>query len=209
MSAAGSLQAGSPAERAAAIAGRAETLDALGAALSGFDGCPLRATATNTVLAVGDPNAPCLVIGDPPNDDDDRSGQPFSGAGGQLLDTMLASAGLDRSRLLLTPMLPWRPPGGRPANTTEVAVCLPFLHRLIALVQPRFLVIAGPQALRALVGTRPRVQDGLRIGSCRVVGLPASLDAVVLPFPATALRGGAARKEAWAALRRIRRMIDA
>lgn len=201
--------AGSPAERALTVVAKAGTLDALNAAVSGFDGCPLRGTATNTILAVGGADAPCVVIGDPPNADDDRSGQAFSGTDGQLLDMMLSSAGLARERLLLVPLLPWRPPGGRPANASELATCLPFLHRLIVLVRPRFLVIAGSQALRAMIGTRPRAQGGLRVAECRIPGMPEPIDAILLPFPATALRTAAARKEAWAAMRRIRRTLDA
>lgn len=197
-----------PAEQALAVALRADTLDALRQAIAGFDGCGLRDTATNLVFAAGPPDATCLVVGDPPNADDDRSGQPFSGADGALLDRMLASAGLDRARLLLAPLVPWRPPGGRPASASEVAICLPFLHRLIALTVPDVLVIAGAHAVRALIGTRPRAQAGARVTECAIPGLSRPVPAILLPFPATVLRSGAARREAWAALRRLRRMLD-
>lgn len=199
---------GSPAERALTAANQAGSLEALQAAIAAFDGCALRDTATNLVFAAGDPAAAVLLIGDPPQADEDRSGTPFAGKDGQLLDTLLASAGLDRGRLLLTPLLPWRPPGGRPATTSEVAMCLPFLHRLIALTRPRCLVLAGPQAVRALVGTKPRVQAGLRKADCAVPGLEATLESLLLPFPAAALRQPAARKEAWATLRRMRRVVE-
>lgn len=199
----------SPAERAIAAAGQAGTLAALREAMAGFDGCGLRDTATNLVFAAGEPDVGVVLVGDPPNADDDRSGQPFSGADGQLLDTMLTSAGLDRSGLLLAPLLPWRPPGGRPANPGEVTVCLPFLHRLIVLTAPRCLVIAGPQAQRALLGARPRTRGAERTVTCAIPGLEAPLDTILLPFPATALRRGVDRKEAWAALRRLRRLMDA
>lgn len=198
-----------PADRALAAAGQAASLDALREAVAAFDGCPLRDTATNLVFASGDMTARAVLIGDPPNADDDRSGQAFAGVDGQLLDQMLASAGLTRAAFLLTPLLPWRPPGGRPANAAEVTVCLPFLHRLIALAGPRLLVIAGAQAVRALIGGRPRVQGATRGAECRIPGLATPVEAILLPFPATALRTAAARKEAWAGLRRVRRIMDA
>ena len=64
---------------------------------------------------------------------------------------MLASIGLERAQLLLTPLIPWRPPGDRPPSPTELAVCLPFLHRLIALVAPRRLLLIGLLPARALL----------------------------------------------------------
>jgi len=199
----------SPAERALAAAGQAGSVDALREAVAAFDGCPLRDTATHLVFASGAVTSRAVLIGDPPNADDDRSGQAFSGADGEMLDRMLASAGLSRDAFLLTPLLPWRPPGGRPAHAAEVTVCLPFLHRLIALAEPRLLVIAGAQAVRALIGTRPRAQGSARTVECRVPGLAAPVEAILLPFPATSLRSATARKEAWAALRRVRRIMDA
>lgn len=200
------------AERARIAAEAADSLDDLRTAVAAFDGCPLRDTATNLVFATGGPSSPILVIGDPPNADEDRSGTPFAGTDGQFLDMLLGSAGMQRGLLLLTPLLPWRPPGGRPATAAEVAACLPFLHRLIVLAQPARLVLTGPQAVRAMIGTRPRAasaaQGGIRKIACPVPGLAEPIEALLLPFPAAALRQPAARREAWAALRRMRRVVD-
>lgn len=201
--------AGSAADRATAAAAQAHALEALKAAIAAFDGCGLRDTATHLVFAAGDPGARVLLIGDPPNADDDRSGTPFAGTDGQWLDTMLAGVGLDRGRLLLTPLLPWRPPGERPATAAEVTACLPFLHRLIALTRPRCLVLAGAQAVRAMLGARPRMQGGTRKVECTIPGIEGTLEGLLLPFPASALRQPAAKREAWACLRRIRRILDA
>lgn len=198
------------AERARIAAEAVDSLDDLRTAIAAFDGCPLRDTATNLVFAAGDPEAPILVIGDPPNADEDRAGTPFAGTDGQFLDMLLGSAGLQRGMLLLTPLLPWRPPGGRPATAAEVSACLPFLHRLIALVRPACLVLTGPQAVRAMIGTRPRggAQGGPRKVACPIPGLADPIEALLLPFPAAALRQPASRREAWAALRRMRRVVD-
>ncbi|MDR3530581.1 MAG: uracil-DNA glycosylase family protein, partial [Rhodopila sp.] len=121
---------GTPGERALGLAGQASSLEDLRAAVAGFDGCALRDTASNLVFAEGDPASTTLLIGEPPGREEDRSGHPFAGAEGMLLDQMLASIGLTRAQLMLAPLLPWRPPGGRPPNPGEIAVCLPFLHRL-------------------------------------------------------------------------------
>ena len=65
---------------------------------------------------------------------------------------MLGSIGLDRTRVVMTTLVPWRPPGGRPPTESEVQVCLPFLQRHIALLAPRVLVTLGQLPTRALTG---------------------------------------------------------
>ena len=134
-----------------AAAAAAATLDDLRAAIAAFDGCALRDTASHLVFAEGDPSADLLLIGEPPGADEDRGGTPFAGLGGAYLDRMLASIGLERSRLMLAPLIPWRPPGDRPPSPTELAICLPFLHRLIALLGPRRIVLFGALPARALL----------------------------------------------------------
>ena len=93
-----------------------------------------------------------LLIGEPPGSDEDRAGTPFAGREGALLDKMLASIGLDRAGLLLAPLIPWRPPGGRTPNPGELTVCLPFLQRVVALASPRRVLLLGGLAARTLLG---------------------------------------------------------
>jgi len=199
---------GTAAERAASAAGQARSIDDLRAALAAFDGCALRDTAANLVFAAGDPDAALMLIGDPPGEAEDRSGTPFPGPDGALLDRMLASVGLARETLLLTPLIPWRPPGGRPPNAAEIAVCLPFLHRLIALTQPRRVVLAGALAVRTLRGAARR-RAGPAWTEIAVPGASAPVSALVMPGPGLVSRTATSRREAWAALRLLRRTLDA
>ena len=94
--------------RTAAAAAR--TLDELKAALAAFDGCALKATATNLVFADGNPAAKIMLVGEAPGADEDRQGKPFVGVSGQLLDRMLAAIGFDRTNVYITNVIPWRPP---------------------------------------------------------------------------------------------------
>lgn len=199
-----------PAEAAAALASQAATLDALRDCVAGFDGCALRDTASNLVFAVGDPFSTTLIIGEPPGRDEDRSGHPFAGADGALLEQMLGSIGLNRTQLMLTPLLPWRPPGGRPPSAAEVAICLPFLYRLIALLAPRRLVLFGGTAARALLPstlTRRRLNPAWL--DCHIPGLPQPLPSLNLPSLAEMQKTLPLRRVAWAGLRLLRRAIDA
>ncbi|MDI3309539.1 MAG: uracil-DNA glycosylase, partial [Acetobacteraceae bacterium] len=118
-----------PERRAEEIAAACATLEELRAALETFEDCPLSATATNLVFADGNPRSGLMFVGEAPGADEDRAGLPFVGASGRFLDRMLASIGLDRSRFLITNLIPWRPPGNRNPTDTEVMTCLPFLLR--------------------------------------------------------------------------------
>lgn len=193
------------AERALQAAAGASTLEELRAAIAGFDGCALRDTASHLVFAAGDPAASLLVIGEPPGADDDRSGAPFAGAAGAYLDRMLGSIGLARDVLLLTPLIPWRPPGDRPPNPGELAICLPFLRRLVAIVEPARLLLLGPLAARSLLpqGASRRRPRGAWMDTAE--GVPA------LPTfsPVELMRSAKDRRAAWADLRLLRRTLDA
>ncbi len=196
--------------RAQAAADAAHTLAELRAALAAFDGCPLAATATNLVFADGNPEAGLMLVGEGPGAEEDRAGRPFVGPSGQFLDRMLASIGLDRTQLLITNLIPWRPPGNRNPTDTEVLTCLPFLLRHIALVRPRRLVLLGALATRALTGgvtgiTRMRG----RWVEVTIPGLAAPVPALPMLHPAYLLRSPGAKRLAWADLVALRRTLDA
>ena len=200
---------GAPAEHALGLAQKAETIGALRAAVSGFDGCALRDTASNLVFAEGDPASTTLLIGEPPGREEDRSGHPFAGVEGQLLDQMLASLGMQRSAFMLTPLVPWRPPGGRPVNPAELALCLPFLHRLITLLQPQRVVLFGSAAARALLTPAASRRRTPRAWvEMYVPGLTQALPALVLPSLGEMIKNPTLRRDAWAGLRLLRRQFN-
>jgi uracil-DNA glycosylase len=197
----------SSAERAVAAAGQAATLAELRSAIAMFDGCVLRDTAANLVFADGDPASGLLLIGDPPGESEDRSGTPFAGPDGGLLDRMLASVTLTRRDLMVAPLIPWRPPGGRPPNPAEIAVCLPFLYRLIVLSRPHHVILAGSLPARVLLPSAARRRTTPGWIPVSVPGLAEPVPALAMPSPASVARTPAARREAWAALRLIRRTL--
>lgn len=196
--------------RARDIAARCATLEELRAALAGFDGCPLSATATHLVFNDGNPDAGLMLIGEAPGAEEDRSGTPFVGQAGQLLDRMLGSIGLTRRDCLITNTVFWRPPGNRTPTEAETLACLPFLHRQIALVRPRILVLLGGPAAKAITGAtqgitrlRGKWQD------VAVPGLDAPIPALPTLHPAYLLRTPGAKRDAWADLVSLRRRLDA
>ncbi len=198
----------SPAERALAAAAQANTLEELRAAIAAFDGCALRDTAGHLVFAEGDPSTGLLLIGEAPGAEEDRTGQVFAGPQGVLLDKMLASIHLTRADMLLTPLIPWRPPGGRPANASEIALCLPFLYRLIAITRPMRMVALGAAAAALLQAARRRRAQPDWI-ACPIQGTAETTPLLPLPGLTGLTKNPLDRREAWAGLRLLRRTLDA
>ncbi len=196
-------------ERAQAAAAQARSLDELAAALAAFDGCALAATATSLVFGAGDPAASLMLVGDVPGADEDRVGRPFVGRDGQLLGRMLQSIGLSLESVRLSLVVPWRPPGGRQPTAAEVAVCLPFLWRHIALVAPARLVTVGALAMRALLGdaATPARSRG-RWTDLHVAGLDRTVPLLPLVHPQQLASRPEQKAAVWRDLRQLRRTLD-
>jgi DNA polymerase len=135
----------------------AKTLDELRALLADFEGCALRATATQLVFADGNPEARVMFVGEAPGYDEDVIGRPFVGRSGKLLDLMMGAIGLDRTKVYIANVVPWRPPGNRTPTPQETAICLPFIRRQIELANPDFLICLGGPAMQTLLG----IKDGI------------------------------------------------
>ncbi len=131
------------------------TLEDLREALEGFEECSLPKTATRIVFGEGAIGAPVMVIGDAPAEEEDRSGQPFVGEAGQLLDKILACIGLSRADTYMTYAINWRPPGGRTPTRAEMDSVKPFLLRHIALVAPKVVIAMGSVAANMTLGHGP------------------------------------------------------
>jgi uracil-DNA glycosylase family 4 len=188
-------------------AAAARTLDELRDALAAFEGCPLKATATNLVFADGNPAASVMFIGEAPGADEDARGLPFVGRAGQLLDRMLASIGLDRTSAYIANVIPWRPPGNRTPTPLEVSACLPFTLRQIELVAPRWLVTLGAAATQTLTQSK----EGIMRTRGRWVEVEARalrIPALPMLHPAYLLRIPAQKRLAWQDLRRLRKTMD-
>ncbi|WP_316978125.1 uracil-DNA glycosylase [Shumkonia mesophila] len=193
------------AHRAAAAA---TSVEALRRVLEGFDGCALKKMATNLVFGDGNPEADILFIGEAPGAEEDRQGVPFVGPSGQLLDRMLASIGLDRSRFFISNTVFWRPPGNRNPTTGEMAVCMPFVERLIELVDPKILVAVGGPAASSLLAQNVSVSRLRgRWFPYSSPGLARPIEATVIYHPAFLLRSPAQKRAAWQDLIGIKRKL--
>lgn len=195
--------------QAQALAAGAETLDQLAEAIAGFEGCPLRFEgATRAVFYRGRTDAPLMVIGEGPGADEDRQGAPFVGRAGQLLDRMLAAAGLT-DRVFITNTVFWLPPGNRTPTPAEQMICAPFVERAVALVQPKMLLLVGGASAKSML----KREEGIlslrgRWFEWRSADATLELPAMPTLHPAFLLRQPAAKKRAWTDLLTLTERLD-
>ncbi|MBY5608079.1 uracil-DNA glycosylase [Rhizobium leguminosarum] len=152
---------GEAVQQARFVAETARSLVELKTAIEAFSGCNLKHSARSTIFASGDAESGIMVIGSAPSAEDDREGIPFSGKSGQLFDKMLAAIGLTRSAILLTQVIPWRPPGNRAPSAAEMDICRPFIERQIALAEPKAILLLGNFSARFFFGENDTIH-GLR-----------------------------------------------
>jgi DNA polymerase len=191
-------------------ASAAQDLASLEAAVRDFEGCALKRLAKNTVFADGQPGSPVMFLGEAPGADEDRSGKPFVGVSGQLLDRMLAHVGLDRRQnFYISNILFWRPPGNRTPSSEEIALCDPFVRRHIALAKPKILVFLGGSPAKALTGS----PDGILKQRGKWLDYHDATHDLTLPalpmlHPAYLLRQPRAKREAWSDCLTLKAALD-
>ncbi|MDP6604582.1 MAG: uracil-DNA glycosylase family protein [Rhodospirillales bacterium] len=197
-----------PVRTAVGLAAASSTLDELHRALESFEDCALKQTATNLVFGDGGPDARVVLIGEAPGADEDRQGVPFVGQSGQLLNRMLASIGLERTDVFISNTVFWRPPGNRNPTTAEIAACLPFVERIVELVDPELLIALGGAAAKSLLGIVESVgQLRRRWLSYSTPRLARPVPTKVTYHPAYLLRSPGQKRAAWHDMIEIKRKL--
>lgn len=120
---------------------------------AGCTRCRLAQGRTQVVFGVGDPDADLMFIGEGPGFHEDKQGEPFVGAAGQLLNRMLGEIGLTREQVYIGNVVKCRPPGNRDPQPDEIEACTPWLVEQISLIQPRVVVTLGNFATKYVLNT--------------------------------------------------------
>jgi uracil-DNA glycosylase len=183
--------------------GSLNSLDELRDAAMGCVACGLSATRTTVVFGEGDPNARLVVVGEAPGADEDRTGRPFVGRAGRLLDTLLASIGFPRPTVYICNVLKCRPPGNRNPRPDEVEACSPFLRKQIEFVRPEVILAVGTFPAQTLLGSTDPI-GRLRGTLYEYEGVPL----VPTYHPAALLRNPGWIRPVWEDLQRLRAVID-
>jgi uracil-DNA glycosylase family 4 len=205
-------KAATAAPEEAALAARelargAATLAELEAIVGAFEGCALKVSAKSLAFADGTPQSRVMLVGEAPGGEEDRTGKPFVGRAGQLLDRMLGAIGLDRTQVYIANIVPWRPPGNRTPTPQEIAICLPFITRQIELAAPEILVCLGGPSTQTLLGAK----EGILRTRGRWFPYQAGsreIRALACLHPAYLLRQPLQKRLAWRDLLALKRVLD-
>jgi uracil-DNA glycosylase len=182
-----------------------KTLPQIRAELGECTRCKLHSTRRSIVFGVGAADTPLMFVGEAPGEQEDRRGEPFVGAAGQLLDKMIEAMGWTRGTVYIANTTKCRPPGNRNPQPDELEQCMPFLHEQIAAIAPRIIVALGRPASNQLLGTdapisalRGRFHDYVRLSSDRY-------SCKVMPtfHPAYLLRDPDKKRAAWSDLKLV------
>jgi len=133
---------------------RGDRLGAVLEALGECTRCPLSRTRQRIVFGEGNPCAEIVFVGEAPGEDEDRTGRPFVGRAGQLLNQIIEKGmGLARAEVYICNVLKCRPPLNRTPREEEVEICLPFVKKQIAVIEPKVVLALGLPAAQALLKT--------------------------------------------------------
>jgi DNA polymerase len=179
--------------------------DQLREAVKTCQACGLHHARTQTVFGVGNPEADLMIIGEAPGAEEDRQGEPFVGRAGRLLDAMLEAIGLDRQAVFIANIVKCRPPNNRDPHAEEAAACRPFLHRQIALIQPRLILSVGRVSAHNLLGSEEAV--GRLRGRVHRFD-PGDIPLIVTYHPAYLLRRPQEKAKAWQDLQAAYRLLN-
>ena len=183
------------------------SLEELKSFMSDFKGCELYKSSTNMVFSDGNPNSEIMLIGEAPGHDEDIQGKPFVGRSGKLLDKMLEAIELNREKVYIANIIPWRPPSNRRPTDEEIEICLPFIKKHIELIKPKVLMLLGSTATFALLKNTEGITKirgkwvDLNLNSISVPTLPTF-------HPAFLLRQPAQKKHVWEDLKSLKNKVS-
>ena len=168
--------------------------------------CELKKTATNIVFGDGNANAKLMIVGEGPGAQEDASGIPFVGRAGKLLDKMLESINLNRTKVYISNVVNYRPPSNRRPTEKEIARYLPYLKSHIEIINPKILILLGSTALNTIIGNEVVISRARGKWYQKEIG--AVKPWIIASFhPAFLMRQPEQKKLAWIDLKMVRDKI--
>jgi len=180
---AGAVEGGAP---------EALDLEGLAASLADCTLCRLSEKRKKVVFGEGAARARVLFVGEGPGAEEDRTGRPFVGQAGKLLDRIILAMGMTRDDVYIANVVKCRPPGNRDPKDDEIAACSPFLDRQVELIRPEVIIALGRFAACRLTGTQKSL-GALRGRWSRYKGVPL----IATYHPAYLLRTPSDKRKVW------------
>ena len=175
--------------------------------IENIENCELKKNASKIVFSDGDYKSKIMIVGEGPGQKEDQEGKPFVGDAGILLNKMLKSINIDRKKIYITNVVNFRPPHNRKPEPSEISKYSNFLRKLIAIIDPKILILMGSTAMESLFGSNIKITK--ERGSWKDIIINNKTYLCMITFhPAYLLRQPENKKFSWTDLKEIRKKID-
>ena len=182
-------------------------LDELRNEIENIENCELKKNALKIVFNDGNYESKIMIVGDGPGQKEDKTGKPFVGDAGLLLNKMLKSINIERKNVYITNVVNYRPPNNRKPEPAEITKYSNFLRRHISVIDPKILILMGSIAMESLFGTKIKISKERGLWKEVIINNKTYLCMITF-HPAYLLRQPENKKYSWADLKEIRKKID-
>ena len=185
---------------------KAELLNNLKKQINSIENCNLKNNSQNIVLGDGDINSPIMLIGEAPGIEEDKSGMPFKGEIGELLNKMLLAINIKRKNIYCSYSMNFRPPEDRKPTSVEIKRYSVFLKEHISIIEPKIVILMGSTAMEAVTGINGKISS--ERGKWKEVILNGRTYPLMITFnPSYLIRFPENKKYSWEDLKKIRQKI--
>ena len=186
---------------------KAEQLNNLRKQINSIENCNLKNNSQNLVLGDGNINSPIMLIGEAPGIEEDKSGTPFKGEIGELLNKMLLAIQIKRKNIYCSYAINFRPPEDRKPTSIEIKRYSVFLKEHISIINPKIVIVMGSSAMEAVTGINTKISS--ERGKWKEVILKNETYPIMITFnPSYLIRFPENKKYSWEDLKRIKQKIQ-
>ena len=186
---------------------KAKLINNLKKQINSIENCNLKNNSQNLVLGDGNINSSIMLIGEAPGIEEDKSGMPFKGEIGELLNKMLLAINIKRKDIYCSYAINFRPPEDRKPTSVEVKRYSVFLKEHISIINPKIVILMGSSAMEAVTGINTKISS--ERGKWKEVILKNKTYPVMITFnPSYLIRFPENKKYSWEDLKRIRQKIQ-
>ena len=186
---------------------KAKLINNLKKQINSIENCNLKNNSQNLVLGDGNMNSPLMLIGEAPGIEEDRSGMPFKGEIGELLNKMLLAIKIKRENIYCSYAINFRPPEDRKPTSIEIKRYSVFLKEHISIINPRIVILMGSSAMEAVTGINTKISS--ERGEWKEVILKNKTYPIMITFnPSYLIRFPENKKYSWEDLKRIKQKIQ-
>jgi DNA polymerase len=186
---------------------KADQLNALKKQINSIENCNLKNNSQNIVMGDGNINSPIMLIGEAPGIEEDKSGTPFKGEIGELLNKMLLAIQIKRKNIYCSYAINFRPPEDRKPTSIEIKRYSIFLKEHISIINPKIVIVMGSSAMEAVTGINTKISS--ERGKWKEVILKNKTYPIMITFnPSYLIRFPENKKYSWEDLKRIKQKIQ-